>query len=408
VSKVISICDFIIYWSIILIPFSISISPAFTYSFMGFLFCSFLLKKILKRQRLFVRTAINIPFILLVIISIISFKNSIDLKSSIRGIWKFVEYAMLFLICAEEVRDKKHLGRILGGIICGAVMSSIDGLWQLYSGKDFIRGHAPIINIGLKRATAAFPNANVFGVYVSAIAPVITGMALFAFKGAKKTCMLFFSLLAITGVFLTLSRGTALALYLSVLLIAILKRNKLLTTLLIIFILISPFLLPKNVKNWAKDVNYNPVRFMLNDDRISVYRNTMNMIKHHPFIGVGFSTFPENYLKYKLPEPDYAGTADHMYAHNHYLQMAGETGIIGLSIFIWLLISVFSEAKKIYSKLTSGYLKTYVISLVAGIAAFLINGLTETSLYYSRVSMIFWFMIGLLLSFKRFCSEENG
>ena len=42
--------DFVIYWAIVLIPFSMSISPAPMNIFMGFLIAAFLAKKIIKKD----------------------------------------------------------------------------------------------------------------------------------------------------------------------------------------------------------------------------------------------------------------------------------------------------------------------------------------------------------------------
>jgi hypothetical protein len=42
------------------------------------------------------------------------------------------------------------------------------------------------------------------------------------------------------------------------------------------------------------------------------------------------------------------------------------------------------------------------LSLVACFIAFLINGLTESSLYYSRVAAMFWFFVGISMALVRF------
>lgn len=406
-TKIVNLLDLLIYWSLVLFPFSIAIAPAFTYTFMGFLFFSYFFKKLLKKERFYARTSIDMPFLALVVVSLVSIVNSIDYTASIRGIFKLVQYAFIYLIFVEEVKDRIHIKRIILAIFLGAALSSFDALWQIVFGRDFIRGHLPIINIGLKRATAAFPNANVFGVYLSAITPLIIGLSLYYYKGRKKIIMLFFSVLAIAGVALTFSRGAALGLYISALFLSILKKNKLILTSLLLLLLISPFIMPKEVKDWAHQVNYNPIIFMCNADRISIYKNTLNMIKHHPLLGVGVNTFSGNYLKYKLPEPDNARTADSMYAHNNFLQMAGEIGLLGLSMFLWLLFKLFQKCIQNYNSLKDNYLKVISLSLLACIIAFLINGLTETSLYYSRVAMIFWYLVGFSLALNKFINADR-
>jgi putative inorganic carbon (HCO3(-)) transporter len=146
---------------------------------------------------------------------------------------------------------------------------------------------------------------------------------------------------------------------------------------------------------------------MLNADRVSIYRNSFNMIKHHPIIGVGVNTYCRNYPTYKLPEEEGAKTAEHMYAHNNFLQMAADIGSLGLAIFLWFLFRLFRQGFRAYRLLKDGYLKVFSLSITGCLAAFLINGLTETSLYYSRVAMIFWYLVGLSLSLDRFLHENN-
>jgi len=165
--------------------------------------------------------------------------------------------------------------------------------------------------------------------------------------------------------------------------------------------------MPKNIKDWAKKVNYNPAVFMLNPDRISMYRNTLNMIRHHPLLGVGVNTFSQNYLTYKLPEPPGAETASHIYAHNNFLHLAADIGLLGLGVFIWLLFNLFKQAIHVYRNTKDEYYKIVSLSLSACLVAFLINGLTETSLYYSRVAMIFWYLAGFSLSLDKFLPRDE-
>ncbi|MCX5712226.1 MAG: O-antigen ligase family protein, partial [Candidatus Omnitrophica bacterium] len=245
--------------------------------------------------------------------------------------------------------------------------------------------------------------------YMGALIPLVAGLALFYFKGIKKILMLIITAIALTGAYLTFSRGTGLGIYLSFLFLCIANRRKILTSLLIAVLLIFPFVMPNNIKQWAKEVNYNPLVFMCNQDRISIYNNTINMIKHHPFIGVGVNTFSRNYGKYKLASAEkYMHTEDTIYAHNIYLQMAGETGLLGLGAFLIFLIVVFKIGLNTWRKLNDKYLQIICISLLACMISFLINGLTETSLYYARVAMIFWFLIGMSLSLVKFTDATEN
>ena len=402
--KAIKYLDFIIYWCVILIPFSISIASAPSNVFMGLLIFSFLAKKALKRERIFIRTAIDIPLFFFFVVTCLSIFNSVNLKDSLKGgIFRLAEYAIVFFILAGELKDKIHIKRIVFSAALGLILTSVDEIWQVFSGSDFIRGYSPVINIGLVRATASFKDSNTLGIYLSALAPLILGLALYYFKHKEKIAMLFVSVLSLLAIVLTYSRPTLLAIYIALFFFGLIKKDKILTGFLIMLTLASPFILPRTVKDWAGEVDYNPLRFMCNDDRIAAYRNSINMIKAHPVMGLGANTYMKNYKKYK-EAPEYRGvvTSDYLYAHNNFLHMAAEIGLLGLAIFIWLLYKLFRECADIYRKLPEGFFKVTCLSLIAALIVFLVNGLTESSLYSSRVAILFWYIAGVALSLRKF------
>jgi O-antigen ligase len=398
--------DYVIYWSIPIIPFSVSIASAAMNIFMGFLIFFFILKRLQQKKVNFPKTAINLPLLFLFIVTCLSLVNSINYRDSIKGgILRLLQYIFILFILIEEIKDRNQIKNIIFFIVAGLILVSIDEIWQIATGHDFIRGYSPIVNIGLLRATASFKDANTLGIYLSALAPFIFGLSLFYYKGVKKIIFIFLSLIIFLGIVLTYSRPTLLAIYISLFFLGAVERKKILIIFLIALTLISPFLLPKSVKEWAKQVEYNPLRFMCNDDRIAIYRNSLNMIKAHPIIGIGANTFMKNYRKYK-ESPEYRNivTSDYLYAHNNFLHMAGEIGLVGLGIFFWFLYTLFKECKMIYKNLNDNFLKIISLSVITCLISFLINGLTESSLYYSRVAMIFWYLIGFSLALKKFIS----
>ena len=409
-NNITGILSFAIYWLIILIPFSMAIAPAPMNVFMGLLIFTYMLKKILQREWPIPKTAINIPLLFFFAITCLSVINSLNFKDTFRGgILRLLSFSFVFLILSCELKDKKHLKRIFFSCAAGLLLASIDGIWQVSAGKDFIRGYLPVVNFGLVRATASFSDANTLGIYLSALSPLLFGLTLYYLKGAKKAIFIFLSLAVIIATVLTYSRPTLLAIYVILFFLGILKKDKCLIAALIILTLVSPFLIPQSIKNWGREMNYNPLRLMCNDDRIAIYRNSLNMIKDHPIIGVGANVFMKNYKRYKeSPEYNNVGTPDYIYAHNNFLHIAGELGLLGLGIFIWLLLNLFKECVNIYRRLEDKFLKVTSLSLAACLIAFLINGLTESSLYYSRLALIFWYLMGFSLGLKKFTYADKS
>ncbi|MDD5691550.1 MAG: O-antigen ligase family protein [Candidatus Omnitrophica bacterium] len=400
--KFIGVIEKINYWSIILLPFSVGIAPGVANTVIAIMIGTFIIEKIIKREKPCSASLPVVIFVVFMIIGVFTFINTVSIKNSLNGMFKLFKFLMIFLVCSENIKDRGHFKKIAVSVACAISLIGIDAIWQLFSGKDFIHGNPLNGNIGLARATASFPGCNALGVYLTGLTPLIAGLALFS-TGLKNR--IFFSLSALIGslgVYFSLSRGAGLGLFISVLFLSLVKKNKVITSGLILLLLIFPFVMPKNIKEWAKSVNYNPMILLTCEARMSIYRNTVHMISEHPFIGVGINTFSKNYGKYKTAAAEASfKTPDTIYAHNSFLQMGGEMGLLGLGAFFIFLFFTLKSIWSAFKRSTDPFLKALSISVFAAIIAYLINGLTETSLYYARIVMIFWFLIGVGLALTR-------
>ena len=407
-SRVIKFFDSILSISIVLLPFSMAIANAPLNIFSGIIVASYLLKKAALKQPIRLDTKVAFPLFIFFFITCISIVNSVDLKDTLKGgIGRLFWYISILFILSESIANIRLLKKIFTSVCLGLGLTVINEIWQIVVGKDFIRGYEPIINIGLIRATASFPDANVLGTYLSALAPLLFGLTLYYYKGMKKALLVLLSLLVVIGIVVTYSRPTLLATYIVFLFFSIIRKDKRLLIALLILLLTAPLLAPRPVKEWARQNNYNPLRVMCNDDRIAIYRNSFNMIKSHPFLGVGANTFMKNYRHYK-EKPEYLNqvTSDYCYAHNNFFQMAAEIGLVGLAVFAWFLYTLFKFLFRVYTGLRDEFLKITCLSLIAAEMSFLINGLTESSFYSSRIAVIFWYFAGICLGLKIFIPKD--
>ncbi|MDP3042494.1 MAG: O-antigen ligase family protein [Candidatus Omnitrophota bacterium] len=393
--KFIKIVGKINYWSIILLPFSVAIAPGVANTIIGLMIGAFLIEKIIKKEKL---CSVSLPIIIFgvfMIIGALTFINTVSIVNSLNGMVKLFKFFFIFLVCSESIKDKEHFKKIAISVACAISLIGIDALWQLFSGKDFIRGNSIQEAIGLPRPTASFPNCNVMGAYLTGLTPLIAGLALFSSRLKNRIFLTSAALIGSIGVYLSLSRGAGLGLFVSILFLSLVRKNKIITSGLILLLLVYPFVMPKNIKEWAKSVNYNPMILLTDEVRMSIYRNTAHMISEHPFIGVGINTFSKNYGKYKTAAAEARmKTPDTIYAHNSFLQLGGEMGLLGLGTFLIFLFFTLKSIWLAFKRNTDPFLKAFCVSVFAAIIAYLINGLTETSLYYARVVMIFWFLIG--------------
>ena len=76
-------------------------------------------------------------------------------------------------------------------------------------------------------------------------------------------------------------------------------------------------------------------------------------------------------------------------------------------VFFGKIIRLKPHKEHIYKSSKDEYYKVLILSIAACLVAFLVNGLTEASLYYARVAMIFSYFIGFALALERFTDARK-
>jgi putative inorganic carbon (hco3(-)) transporter len=138
-------------------------------------------------------------------------------------------------------------------------------------------------------------------------------------------------------------------------------------------------------------------------DRGDMWANGVKIFKEHPIIGNGINTFFNKYRYIRTDRDVGRGS----YAHNCYLQMAADTGILGLLAFLWF---VFSIIKKGADYIVNGKDKFYqaaVLGLVVGISAFLLHSAVDTNLYSLNLASLFWLSAGFLIAVIRVAEQKT-
>ena len=124
-------------------------------------------------------------------------------------------------------------------------------------------------------------------------------------------------------------------------------------------------------------------------DRQFMWQAALNMIKARPVLGHGVNTFMANYLTYWV-----GGERQPRYAHNCYLQVAAETGLVGLAAFGWLLWGILARMRTSLFLPLSGD-RMVLLGLYVGVLAFVIHSSVDTNFYSMRQAALFWTLAGL-------------
>lgn len=138
-------------------------------------------------------------------------------------------------------------------------------------------------------------------------------------------------------------------------------------------------------------------------ERMVMLNAAWHMIRERPILGLGINTFMANYMRYAVGAMQ--GPA---YAHNCFLQITAETGVLGLTAFLWFLWKLFSsgwQALKTTSSPTETS-KPILAGVLAGLMAFLVQSAFDTNLYSLRQAVLFWSLSGLAVSLSASAAQR--
>jgi len=121
--------------------------------------------------------------------------------------------------------------------------------------------------------------------------------------------------------------------------------------------------------------------------RLDYWKSSVMMIKDSPVYGFGLGSFGNVYPKYRLETAE-----ETQFAHNNYLQLACETGVMGASIYFILLLYSLIKFLKSHCHEYPGYLQS-----CAGFAllCFFIHGFVDFDLFIPALGYYAFFMIGI-------------
>jgi hypothetical protein len=124
--------------------------------------------------------------------------------------------------------------------------------------------------------------------------------------------------------------------------------------------------------------------------RIELVRVGLRVIATRPLFGVGIDRFFLVAGAIKSPLLD-AVWSSRRNPHNDFLRFAGELGLVGLVLYLWILASAGARLWRFFRRQADPLLA----GLAAGLVAFLITSVVSNPLILREVSYAFWIALGL-------------
>ncbi len=251
------------------------------------------------------------------------------------------------------------------------------------------------------RASATFDNPLILATYLIITTPFCAFGSIF-FEHSKnrkisRTCWVF----SLAGIVATTSRGAYIAIGLALIIILLsLTKNRNLFKKILPFIIIMAVAIPIGLviryKNSSTDF------LSSNTNRFDVWTGCFSIITSNvknAMIGVGAGT--ENI--HTLLRDIYH--IDRTHAHNLFLEILTEGGLIGTALFVWMFVLTAKELYNISKSSNKSFTK-YSVLYISSLIGFLTMSLFEHTLQSPKELMCFFMLFGVIDATRRIANNE--
>jgi O-antigen ligase len=141
---------------------------------------------------------------------------------------------------------------------------------------------------------------------------------------------------------------------------------------------------------------YGPDRLLRSDSsrsmlvRVEMAATATRMLRTEPLFGVGIGKFYQKSATFSSPRLLEIYPREN--AHNNYLQIGAELGIVGLAAFLWLLWTALAKTSVLDELRRNRFAEA---GLLLGLWAFLLTAIVGHPLLTPEVAYPFWMMLGV-------------
>lgn len=276
-------------------------------------------------------------------------------------------------------------------LTAGAVAVSLLAIGQFITGSNIITAE------GVQRVRGLYGSPNNLALFLVRTLPI--ALCLAAFGRRRRIAYGLAAVPQFAALFLTFSRGALLlGLPAALVFVGIVKRGRTLWAMLAGALAVAGSLIPlAGTERFASLLRTGEGTAFL---RLNLWRSAWNMIREHPWRGVG----PDNFLyayrsRFILPAAWEERNLSH--PHNLVLDWWTRLGIPGLVVLGWLLGAFFAAVSHLYRTRSDRTVRALALGLAASMIAALSHGLVDNMFFLTDLALVFALTLGIVGILRR-------
>jgi O-antigen ligase len=352
--------------------------------------------------------------------NLVSLTQAVNIFEGLYQILLMLNYFILYILVLLHVKRREAMVRVMKFAVVSGALVSLIGILQFWGWK--IPG-LPVVNV----QAATFGNKNMSAHFASLVFPLAVALFFSQREDGKGGWYgLAASILAIYGFYCqtrSILLGSLVSAVLSFFLVASkarfqkhpyriselfgLNRNRsfqlIFFMVFTVFMILAPRLVtpPSGVPMILEDKILRTFegREHSAQVRMNMWLNTLEMIRDHPFLGVGVGNWKFIYPLYsRSARVDDAFSLDQQPddAHNDLLQVVAETGVIGaIPFFLMLMTAALMGARSFYRAKTPSH-ELVSLALLWGFITFCVIASVDFPFKHPVQAFLFWIFLAFI------------
>jgi O-antigen ligase len=249
-----------------------------------------------------------------------------------------------------------------------------------------------------KRVVGTLGNENFLGSHLGITIVVYIGYIFSHRLSGRKNILLRLFVLALffASLYLTHSRGAWIGIITGLTFFAITawvpRKKRILVyvflSIVVLGSLFSPYVMEFMTKQFEGDV------------RPPIWEGTIGMITQKPLLGWGKGAYFIFYPQFRVPEYWLVRTPTDLtiHAHNEFLQILAETGIVGFLFFVIFIITILKIGINVFDS-ERRQQRFLLLGIISAIVCILTHNLVCNNLQMPSSSIFMWIMAGIVVSY---------
>ena len=311
-----------------------------------------------------------------------------DRSTSLDQIVEFGKNFVILLVVVYSLNSRASWKRVIWLIILSTTFLAALGVYQVLTGnyeQTFWQLAVVTPDITQMRLSGSVGDPNFHGQILAAVLPLALYRVLDDKNPLLRVVAAGAAFLLVLAILNTYSRGAFLAMVVTLALIALERRIKF--SLVILILVITVVMLQVLPAGYTQRLETLSI-FTSNETtihsegsfrgRTSEMLSAQHMFTDHPLLGVGIGNYEENYQDY-ASRLGLEQRTENRQAHSLYLEIAAETGLLGILAFIGLITTLllgFTQARRQTRRVDKNSdWPTWIMSLQMAITSYLVSSI---------------------------------